>query len=163
MKRTGYREMLRDRCPMVVSHALKWCKAKESWLNHVYKNWIWMYADNEERLKATKTILGYDNPNKQFIFEDTIAWDDLSEEEQVRWKNICGWVSWFQQKYSYIENDYSVSKKVGKDIVEIKKRIMTGYLASLLPTTSDSAQEQERKNKYVNMLVDFLIDCFENK
>lgn len=163
MERTGYREMLRDRCPVVVSYALKWCRAKEAWLDHVYKSWIWMYSDSKERLEATKTILGYNNPHKQFIFEDTIAWDDLTPEETSVWKSVAEWVSWFQQEYSYIENEYSISKKVGKDISEIKLNIMTKHLKSLCPTTTDDAETIERKNKYINAFVDYLISCFESK
>lgn len=29
MKKPGYREMLRDRCPKMVDYALKWQKSKE--------------------------------------------------------------------------------------------------------------------------------------
>ena len=57
-KNTGYREMLRDRCPKVVNYALKWCKAKERWLNYVYDNQIWPLKSKKERLNQTKLILG---------------------------------------------------------------------------------------------------------
>ena len=37
---TGYKGMLRDRCPQVVNYALKWQKAKERWINHTYDKFI---------------------------------------------------------------------------------------------------------------------------
>ena len=40
MKKLGYKEMLRDRCPKMVNYALKWRKAKEKWIDHVYSNFI---------------------------------------------------------------------------------------------------------------------------
>ena len=45
MKKQGYKEMLRDRCPEVVNFALKWCKAKERWINHVYDCFVRIVGD----------------------------------------------------------------------------------------------------------------------
>jgi hypothetical protein len=39
---------------------------------------------------------------------------------------------------------------------------MQDYLSDMCPTTEDSAEVQERKNKYINNFVDFLIESFEN-
>ena len=162
-KNTGYREMLRDRCPKTVSFALKLCKTKEAWLDHVYKNWIRLYCDKKERLKATKIILGYTNKGRQFVFKDTIAWDNLTDEETKFWKNVESWVSWFQKEYPYIENGYSISKKIGKSIEQIKVEIMSTYLKNMCPTTEDDAKTREKKNQQINNFVDFLIDCFEDR
>lgn len=162
MKRTGYREMLRDRCPKVVSLALRWCNAKEKWLDHVYKSFIWIYSDNNERLKATKTVLGLDS-KRGFVFEDTIDKDNLSKEDESFWKNVTLWVSWFQKRYAYVENTYRISKQKDKDLSDIKLEIMTKYLKSMCPTKNDSKEVQETKNQQINRFVDFLIDCFENK
>lgn len=165
MKNTGYREMLRDRCPKIVGYALKWCKAKESWLDHVYKNFIWIYSDSNERLKATYSILGYDekHKNRKFNFADTISYDNLSEEEKSKWKNITSWVSWFQKQYAYIKNSYCISKQKSSNIEQIKLDIISTYLKSMCPTKEDDAKVREQKNKNVNALADFLIDCFENR
>lgn len=155
--------MLRDRCPKLVIFALKWCKATNAWLDHVYKSWIWMYASNKERLNATKNILGYDENKRQFEFEDTIDWNNLSFDETIEWKKISAWVSWFVKCYDYVKNDYDISLKVGKSIQEVKYDIMIKYLSDMCPTAEDSTEVRQEKNKYINNFVDFLIDCFENR
>lgn len=162
MKKTGYREMLRDRCPKVVSHALKWCGVKEAWLDHVYENFIWMYCDNEERLKATKLVLGINEHEMKFVFEDTICEDNLTTEEKQKWNKVKHWVSWFQREYAYIENAYSISKTKGKDIRDIKLEIMKNYLQWMCPNNTDDEETKQRKNTAVNKFTDYLIDCFEN-
>ena len=155
--------MLRDRTPKVVIFALKWCKATDAWLDHVYGNWIWMFTSKEERLGVTRKLLGLDS-KEGFNFEGTIMWDNLTKDEADRWKKIIGWVSWFQENHAYIEtNAYKVSKSLGKDIVEIKLEIISHYLKDFCPTTKDSEKERERKNAFVNKLCDFLINSFENR
>lgn len=156
---TGYREMLRDRCPKVVSLALKYCKAKEAWLNHAYKSWIWIYQSKNERLKATKQLLG--NKSKPFCFADTIDWENLNLEEKCYWMTISRWVSWFQNKYAYIENAYSISKGKGYSIEDIKYELMLSYMLEMCPNSEDNAETKQRKNKQVNELADFLIASFE--
>ena len=53
---TSYKEMLRDRVPLFVDLALKWCKAKEIWINHVYNNFINIYVDKDQRYHATSVL-----------------------------------------------------------------------------------------------------------
>ena len=159
--------MLRDRTPKLVNFALKWCKVKEAWLDHVYKNWIWIYVDNKERLEATRRVLGYKYPkdmkNKErfFNFEDTIAWESLTAEEKVSWKNVAKWVSWFCSTVPIIKDEYEISVNKGTDIVDIKRGIMLNHLYCYLPTKEDSEETRKEKNAYVNSLTDYLIDCFE--
>lgn len=160
---TGYKQMLRDRTPKVVDFALKWCKCKEAWLEHVYKNYIWIYSSNEERNKVTRQLLGLNKNPHVFNFADTIQKDNLSDEEKTYWEDVEKWVSWFQKQYAYIENAYCTSKTVGKDIVEIKLEIISTYLRSMCPTKEDDTETRNRKNDNVNRLTDFLIDCFENR
>lgn len=161
--------MLRDRTPKIVIFALKWCKATEAWLDHVYKTWIWIFVDNKARLIETRRILGYKDPENMkskkrfFKFADTIDWDNLNSNDVQSWKNISDWVSWFQENYAYIENAYNVSKSAGKDIVEIKLELMRSYLSAFCPMENDSKEEKEKKNKNVNNLCDFLINCFEDR
>ena len=57
MKRKGYREMLRDRMPLVLSLTLKWCKAKEKWLSYVYDHHIKPVEKNKRAL-CVKQCLG---------------------------------------------------------------------------------------------------------
>lgn len=156
--------MLRDRVPRMVNLALKWCKCKEKWLDHVYKNWIWMYSSKDMRNNVTRDLLGLDVHGKptNFNFEDTILWDNLTEEETNYWKGISAWVSWFRKQYQYVENTYTVSLQTGHSISEIKLEIMQDYLSDMCPTSEDSAEVREQKNKNINNFVDFLIESFEN-
>lgn len=151
--------MLRDRCPKVVSLALKYCKAKETWLDHVYKSWIWIYQSKEERFEATKILLG--SKSKPFCFEDTIDWENLNDEQKAYWKDVSKKVSWFQNKYAYIQNAYSISKSKGYEIEDIKYEIMLNFMLEMCPSSQDSAETKKKKNKEVNELADFLINSFE--
>ena len=155
--------MLRDRLPKLVDFAFKWCKVKESWLNHVYKNFIWLYSDNKERLAQTRLLLGYKKGKpREFKFEDTIDWDNLDQEETKHWTKVALWVSWFQKTVPLIEDEYKISKQKGTELIDLKRTIMLNWLSCYFPTTEDSAKERTRKNAYVNKLADYLIDCFEN-
>ena len=155
--------MLRDRLPKLVSFALKWCKAKEAWLDHVYHSSIWFINDNKERLAQTRLILGYhENKPREFIFADTIDWDNLSREEKDHWETVASWVSWFTKTVPLIEDEYKISKQKGAELIDLKRTIMLNWLSCYFPTKEDSAKEVKRKNAYVNKLADYLIDCFEN-
>lgn len=177
LNNTGYRQMLRDRLPRYVSDALKWCKAKEAWLDHVYKNFIWLYKDNKERLAETRRVLGYHDDTKlprEFKFEDTIDWKNLIDAKNVKqqdlttdhaqyWLNVYRWVSWFTKTVPNIEDDYNSLKKKGFVIATIKQTLMLKWFKWLFPTTEDSAKTIEKKNKDINAILDYLIDCFENR
>ena len=154
--------MLRDRVPKFVSFALKYCKAKEAWLDHVYKNFIWVYVSKKERLAETRRVLGITNPKRpNFVFEDTIDWDNLDQEEKAYWENVASWVSWFTKTVPLIEDEYKISKLKTDDIVDLKRTIMLNWLSKYFPTKEDDAKTRKKKNKFINELVDFLIDCFE--
>ena len=52
MKKLGYREMLRDRCPKVVDLALKFTKSKNAWVEHTYTHFVnmlipWKYIPQQ--------------------------------------------------------------------------------------------------------------------
>lgn len=164
MKKTsGYKGMLRDRCPKVVNYALKWLKVKERWIDHAYTNFIKIYVDNKERNHATRITLGIAKYYRNFIFRKSIDWENLSPEETAYWERIAGWVEWFCARYAFIENAYEISSKSGKDIFDIKIEIINGYLSSLLPKQDDSEELKQAKYKFVDNLVDYLINCFENR
>ena len=40
---------------------------------------------------------------------------------------------------------------------------MLNWLSKYFPTKEDSAEVRKKKNKFINNLVDYLIDCFENR
>ena len=119
MRNSGYKGMLRDRCPEVVNYALKWQKAKERWINHAYVNFIKFYVDNKERYHTTRIILGLAKFYRNFDFNKSIDWENLTEEETKYWKRVSSWVRWFMKNYAYIENLYSISRQAGKDEMEI--------------------------------------------
>lgn len=125
MKRTGYKEMLRDRCPDVVNMALLFCKCKTAWIEHVYANFIGIYPEIDARHEATRAILGI-GKFKVFIFEKTIQWDNLDEEETEFWTNIKDWVEWFQKNMLLIEEEYYNNKT---DVKWANLEIMQNTLA----------------------------------
>ena len=176
MKKLGYREMLRDRCPKLVNYALKWQKAKEKWIDHAYCYFIKIVGEEldinnkiirtaKENKRAVMTILlGLKNGKPtSFEFNSTIDWDNLTDEETVYWNRISSWVRWFRTEYAYIENAYDISKKAGKDIYDIKVEIINNYLMTLMPSEDASWEEKIAKYEYVDSFVEFLIKCFENK
>lgn len=155
----GYKGMLRDRCPKVVDYALKWQKAKERWIDHAYANFIKFYVQKQERYNATRIVLGIAKYYRNFNFDKSIEWENLTKEETIYWKRVSSWVRWFMKNYAYIENLYSTSCKAGKDEMEIKIQIVNGYLSTLLPSDDESEESKQAKYEYVDRLVEFLIEC----
>ena len=153
--------MLRDRCPKVVDYALKWQKAKERWINHAYANFIKIYVENSERNHATRIILGIAKFYRNFEFDKSIDWENLTPEEEVYWKRVSSWVKWFMVKYAFVENAYEISHAKGRTDFEIKVQIIRDYLSKLLPSKDASDEEKEAKLKYVDDLADYLIKCIK--
>ena len=162
-KSTGYKSMLRNRCPKVVDYALKWQKAKERWIDHTYVNFIRIYCDNNERKHATRIVLGIAKFYRNFEFDKSIDWDNLTPEEEVYWKRVSTWVKWFMEKYASAKNAYKISREAGKNEFDIKVELICGYLRALLPSENITEEEKKAKYKYVDNLVDFLIKCFEGR
>jgi hypothetical protein len=100
---------------------------------------------------------------RNFEFDKSIDWDNLSPEETVYWKRVSSWVEWFSKKYMYIENAYILSQQAGKGEFDIKVEIINSYLGSLLPSPDMTQEEKQAKYKYVDNLVDFLIKCFNGR
>ena len=134
MSNTGYKAMLRDRIPLVANLALLWTNSKTAWVNHVYKHFISIYADNEERKNATRILLGLKKNFKPFNFHSTIDWDNLNDEstknyERTKhWKFVENWVEWFAKNYAYLENAYVTDITSGYDKEEAKLRLKQNYL-----------------------------------
>lgn len=123
----GYRAMLRDRLPFVVEQALKYLNVKTKWIEHVYDNFIKIYKDKHDRYEATRIALGLSKKYREFDFKKTIAWENLSKEEQDKWTAVQKWVEWFMRYYQYIKNDYNVVVKTGGSMVYFKLSIMRKY------------------------------------
>lgn len=156
--------MLRDRCPRVVNYALKWQKAKDAWINHVYKNFIGIYIDKDQRNNATHVVLGIEKGNiKNFDFYKTIDWDNLTPSGIKYWERVNSWVKWFMKNYSYVENTYDISKKKGKDYFDIQIEIIQTHLSWLLPSPNCTQEDKEAKYQYVDNLAEYLMKCIEGK
>ena len=123
-----------------------------------------MYVSKKERLAETRRVLGITDPRmRNFVFADTIDWENLDRDETAYWKNVASWVSWFQKTVPVIEDEYKISKQGGADIVDLKRTIMLNWLSMYFPKKEDNAETRKKKNKFINNLVDYLIDCFENR
>lgn len=176
MKKLGYREMLRDRCPKVIDYALKWQKAKEKWIDHAYNYFVKLHVDEidkDNKIKCSakdnkrhviNLLLGIKKgKTREFDFSKSIDWDNLTEEDTAYWKRVVSWVNWFRTNYAYIENTYNISKQVGKNDVDIQVEIIHNYLMWLMPNETHSKEEKQAKYDYVNKFVDYLIECINGK
>lgn len=163
-KTTGYKGMLRDRCPEVVNYALKWQKAKERWINHAYANFIKFYVNKQDKDHATRIILGIAKFYRNFEFDKSIDWDNLAdEEEKIYWKRVSSWVRWFMKEYMYIEETYNTFKQRGWDEFDVKVKLISTHLSALLPSNDASDEEKQAQYAYVDKLADYLINCFEGR
>lgn len=139
--------MLRDRVPQTVNYGLKWCKAKNAWLEHVYSKFIKIYVDVNERDKATRLILGLRRGKPyNFNFHKTIDWENLSTEDKVYWNWVEQWIIWFEKMYIYIQNVYDL--EAGSKDIDLKfiEEIKTKWLKDMDPLDQ-------------NELAKFLLKC----
>ena len=88
-----------------VNIALKWCKAKERWIDHVYRSFINIYVEKQNRYEATRIILGISSKNRGFNFHSTIAWDNLDDYEHAYWERVEEWINWFEENLESIQQD----------------------------------------------------------
>lgn len=148
----GYRGMLRDRMPKTWSLALKYCKAKDRWIDYIYETWL-KKLPKHKRGNMIKLLYGikqvyiplsefkciaatYNVPKNRIPsqsiryrmeFHNTIAWEVLNEQEVTYWKSIESWVKWFVVSYAYIENHYSISLELGRAESEIEASLMNKF------------------------------------
>lgn len=162
-KTSGYKGMLRDRIPQSVNYALKWRKAKERWIEHAYQNFIKFYCNKQDKDLAARITLGIAKNYREFEFDKSIEWDNLTPKEEKYWKIVSSYVEWFDSKYNEVKKLYEISRKNGKDEFDIKIEIINRYLSELLPDETESEENKEAKYKYVDDFVDFLIKCFNNR
>lgn len=138
-KYTGYKGKLTNRCPKIVDLALKWCDSKTAWVDHVYEHFIGIYVSKELRREATNIALGIQNPKKpKFVFETTIHWENLTEEETKKWTYVKDWVNWFQKNHLDMQQYY---KTYGREAL----------ISQYFPSLDEDTQEQ---------LADYLINSF---
>lgn len=150
--KNGYKGMLRDRCPKTINFALKWCKAKDRWVEHTYNGFVRSLKENEDRKKATRAVLGIrKGRSKNFDFHRSIFWDQfgMTEEETAYWKWVEGWVDWFRATFIYIKNMYENNLSDGNYEEEtFKQKLIDKFLKTL-----DEKTQQDLSN--------FLIKCLK--
>lgn len=153
----GYRQMLRDKMPSMMDLALRYCKAKADWIEHCYNNFIRVVPQEERstvvkemlgiaKKPGCKKVLTQDDyimlalygykrkqiatPDKSklyYTFKETINWDKLEPSEVEFWEGVCKIVDWFSKTYAYIENDYRISKSIGRSSSEIEQELQDKY------------------------------------
>ena len=133
----GYKAMIRDRVPQTVDFALKWCKAKTSWVEHVYENFVWFLIDKKDKDQQVRALLGLSKLNRNFEFDETINWDNLSKEDREYWKNISKWVHFFEREMIPMVEIYETLKIKGHDEEYIKQYICTSKFGTLPQTVKD--------------------------
>lgn len=128
----GYKGMIRDRCPEVIDLALKWCKAKERWVDRVYSTNVRLYKTEDEKSHAVRLALGiHEGKQRSFNFADSINLSLLGFYENYTgerhyWLWVTSWVNWFVENYKYWANIYSYSTKE-----QFMKRFTDLYLEEL--------------------------------
>lgn len=148
----GYKAMLRDRVPRTVDLALKWCKAKDRWVEYVYYTHIWWIKEKEAREHQTKYLLALTKNNREFKFENTIEWNDLSEEERKYWESVQSWVSWFSIQLLPMVDSYKLHLMQGDSPEYIQLCMTEKYLKGI------SEQQQEKLYKHiVNHIIQYYV------
>lgn len=124
----GYKNMIRDRIPIVWELALKYNKCKKIYVDRVYYCYIKRYNNHWNKKEINKmksdTIKNLMNPAKtEFI--DTVNVDIVKNKEEYEyWTNIASWVKWFARNSMYIfqeikdleitKNDDEISEIISK-------------------------------------------------
>lgn len=68
--------MLRDRMPKILDLALRYCKAKERWIDYVYNNMV-KKMSKEKRSTVVKKILGIKQQYKRQEIYDAVKYGEL--------------------------------------------------------------------------------------
>lgn len=151
----SYKLMIRDRMPKMYDLALRWCKAKDRWINHVYENIVKKYPV-AKRGTIVKILLGikqqytrmevydyfryvkllpvtkdmaYNIPKDDLLmkFKDTIDWKSLDKDMYQYWQSVNSWVEWFRTTYIAMQSTYESAKSWGIDEITIKTILMDKY------------------------------------
>lgn len=83
----GYKQMLRDRMPLILDLALRYCKAKERWIDYVY-NSIVKRNPVEKRSIVVKTVLGIKQQWKRRQIYDQVKYGELKPITMEQVNNI---------------------------------------------------------------------------
>ncbi len=149
----GYKAMLRDRIPSTIDIALKFCKAKQRWVDYVYDEFIHPYTNNSDKSFTVKHILGETcrtdkHGNKHIVyhvdFHHSINWDELSPSYVQYWQWVETWVLWLQKNLLYIQNNIESLRDLGYTEEQI---------TSILTDQYSSALGADVSNKLIKFLI----------
>ena len=121
----GFKGMLADRLPFVVDAALKMCRAKGRYIEHVYKTQIDIYVNKEDKKQCVFKILG--KKHSLFDFKRSIDFDNIPSEEHPYWEYVISWVEWLQHNGAFIEECYKDSLDKGFTQEEIVQLFINKY------------------------------------
>lgn len=142
----NYRKLIRSKTPRTIDMALKWCQVKEDWIEHTYKNFVKIRGTNDEKYDASIKICKGD-------FVDSICWDNLTWEEEKKWKRVTDWVNWFTKTYIPISEMYKQNVRYGYTPDLIRTKIKHAYFI-LLP--------EKTQNRLVEFLIKYIIEDATN-
>lgn len=157
-KRSSYREMLRNRLPMSADMALKWYKAKDKWIDHVYRKFIHVFADKSDRYEVTCLLLGIKKRGRKFIFERTIDWGGLNKDDHKLWIKVRSWEAWLNKNLINIIDDYKHAIRMGK-LDRFKVDFIKNYLSALMP--KPNSEDYERRLEHIDALATFVENYLE--
>lgn len=146
----GYKAMIRDRVPNTVDVALKWCKAKTKWVEHVYYHFVWFLVDKEDRNNQVRSLMGIAKYSRGFNFDDTVDWYNIDKEEAEDWSNISKWVKWFEQNLLTVVEVYKTQKLKCASDEQIKQHICTNLFKDLTPEWQDKLYQHYDKYVFPN-------------
>lgn len=117
--------MLRDRLPVYADMALRYCKCKNMWIDHVYDNFIYIFSKKTLRESSAKICLGIYKANgkekQNFIFHNTIDWDNLDNDQTEAWLNVEGWVNYFNDNLIMLQQAMQLEERYGHKLSIIEK------------------------------------------
>ena len=129
----GYKAMIRDRVPQTVDAALKWCKAKNKWIEHVYYHFVWFLVEKKDRNCQVRSLMGLAKYSRGFNFEDTIDWYNLDKEEAEYWNSVKKGVHWFEQNTITVVETWKTKKLENKTDEQTKEYICSKLFKDLTP------------------------------
>lgn len=127
MKNNGYRGMIRDRMPYILDVVLRYYGAKNKWINHVYDNFVKIFKSNEDKDMAVRVTLGISSRYSIFLYNRSIEWTSLDDEEKKFWKSIGSVYEWLRKYHLNLETSYKSLLREGNTLDECVKKICKQY------------------------------------
>ena len=123
MNNKGYRGMIRDRMPYILDVVLRYFGMKNKWISHVYDNFVKIFKSNDDKDMAVRVTLGISSRYSTFMYDRSINWDNLTEEEQKYWEAVGKVYEWLQKYHITLEQSYKSLKYGGVPFDECVNQI----------------------------------------